>query len=50
MQVEPAEISINAQIPIRKDLLPQEAPEFTSEQEQDYTMKAVHERILLSFV
>jgi hypothetical protein len=43
LQVEAAEMGVNARIPIRKDLLPQEAPELTPEQEQDPANRAVRE-------
>jgi len=42
-QVEAAEATVNAKIPIRKDLLPQELPPLTEEQEKDPEAKRFRE-------
>jgi hypothetical protein len=43
LQVEAAEMAIGAKIPIRKDILPQEPPPLTPEQEKDPDSKRFYD-------
>lgn len=46
VHVEAMELQLSSKIPIRKDLLPPEPPELTSEQENDPQAKQLHDLIV----